>query len=232
MSHDHHMEMMTTNGYEGHDNISSMDYNTPSSLTTPSYVDHGDHGQHTATNAAVMDHGQHNMQGGSHMMSTFFHTGCDETILFEFWKIDSIGGLLGSMIGIFLMAMLYEGLKVLREYLLQRTLKHGPSHHHSFDNSTGLRVPLADGHNGGDTPEGSTATDTVRTFLRPHPFSVSHTLQTFLHMVQIFISYLLMLIFMTYNVWLALAVILGAGAGYFVSGWRKQTIVDINEHCH
>lgn len=56
--------------------------------------------------------------------------------------------------------------------------------------------------------------------------------QSFLHMLQVFISYLLMLIFMTYNVWLALAVVLGAGAGYFLFGWRKKTIVDINEHCH
>jgi len=128
------------------------------------------------------------------------------------------------------MAMLYEGLKVLREYLLQRTLIHEPSHYRL--DSNGLRVPLANNGTGNETPDGSTANDTVRTFLRPHPFSLSHTFQTCLHMLQVFISYLLMLIFMTYNVWLALAVILGAGAGYFVFGWRKKTIVDINEHCH
>lgn len=43
-----------------------------------------------------------------------FHFGVDETILFEFWKIDSVGGLIGSMIGIFILAMLYEGLKYWR----------------------------------------------------------------------------------------------------------------------
>jgi len=216
MAHDH----------MGHMDMDGMEHNTPSLLTSsPTSMDHSQQGEMS------MDHSQHNM-GGEHMMSMYFHLGCTETILFSFWKIDSIGGLIGSMIGIFLMAMLYEGLKVLREYLLQRTLIHEPSHphHHRLDNGNGLRTPLGGGN---DTPDGSSTNETsTKTFLRPHPFSFSHTLQTVLHMVQIFISYLLMLIFMTYNVWLSLAVILGAGVGYFVFGWRKRTIVDINEHCH
>lgn len=59
-----------------------------------------------------------------------------------------------------------------------------------------------------------------------------HTWQTVLHVVQVILSYLLMLIFMTYNVWLCLAVVLGAGAGYFFFGWKKSLVVDITEHCH
>lgn len=43
-----------------------------------------------------------------------FHFGYEETILFEFWKISTIGGLIGSMVGIFILAMLYEGLKYFR----------------------------------------------------------------------------------------------------------------------
>ncbi|PSN45147.1 hypothetical protein C0J52_03924 [Blattella germanica] len=42
--------------------------------------------------------------------SLAFHGGYKETILFYFWKIDSVGGIIGSMIGVFLMAALYEGL--------------------------------------------------------------------------------------------------------------------------
>jgi copper transporter 1 len=62
--------------------------------------------------------------------------------------------------------------------------------------------------------------------------SVSHMLQTFLHMFQFLISYLLMLVFMTYNVYLCIAVVIGAGVGYFLFGWYKSTVVDITEHCH
>jgi copper transporter 1 len=43
-----------------------------------------------------------------------FHTGYCETVLFDSWKVSSVGGLIGSMIGIFIMAALYEGLKYYR----------------------------------------------------------------------------------------------------------------------
>jgi copper transporter 1 len=67
---------------------------------------------------------------------------------------------------------------------------------------------------------------------RVRMISLMHTWQTTLHIVQVILSYFLMLIFMTYNVWLCLAVVLGAGAGYFFFGWKKSLVVDITEHCH
>ena len=62
--------------------------------------------------------------------------------------------------------------------------------------------------------------------------SAAHAIQTFLHIVQVVVSYFLMLIFMTYNGWLCIAVALGAGTGYFVFSWKRAVVVDINEHCH
>lgn len=41
-----------------------------------------------------------------------------------------------------------------------------------------------------------------------------HLFQTFLHILQVFVGYVLMLIVMTYNAWLGVAVLAGAGAGY------------------
>jgi len=52
-----------------------------------------------------------------------FHTGYCETVLFESWKVSSVGGLVGSMIGIFIMAALYEGLKYYRYCVQVATLK-------------------------------------------------------------------------------------------------------------
>jgi hypothetical protein len=46
------------------------------------------------------------------------------------------------------------------------------------------------------------------------------------------ISYLLMLIAMTFNTYLFLAVILGAGVGHLLFGWRRSSVIDYNEHCH
>ena len=69
-------------------------------------------------------------------------------------------------------------------------------------------------------------------YFRSRIFNWHHFLQTGLHVVQVTVSYFLMLIFMTYNVWLCLAVVLGAGFGYFVFGWMINKVVDIYEHCH
>lgn len=43
-----------------------------------------------------------------------FHFGTNETVLFDWWKFSTTSGLIYSMIGIFLMATLYEGLKYFR----------------------------------------------------------------------------------------------------------------------
>lgn len=67
---------------------------------------------------------------------------------------------------------------------------------------------------------------------RPTMLSAMHLFQTFLHILQVTLSFLLMLIFMTYNTWLCVAVVLGAALGYFLFGWKKSVIVDVTEHCH
>ncbi len=53
----------------------------------------------------------------------YFHGGMNETILFEFWKISDEGGLIASMIGIFLLAFFYEALKFYREHLYRHSFK-------------------------------------------------------------------------------------------------------------
>ncbi len=57
-------------------------------------------------------------------------------------------------------------------------------------------------------------------------------IQTLLHIIQMALSYALMLIAMTYNTYLLIAVILGAGLGHFLFGWRRSSVLDHNEHCH
>ncbi|KAK9299826.1 hypothetical protein QLX08_007278 [Tetragonisca angustula] len=54
-------------------------------------------------------------------------------------------------------------------------------------------------------------------------FSRMHILQTVVHVIQLVIGYFLMLIFMTYNAWLCIAVALGAALGYWVFSWEKSS---------
>lgn len=61
-----------------------------------------------------------------------------------------------------------------------------------------------------------------------------HIVVSLLHVVQVGAAYLLMLVAMTYNGWLFLAVCFGAGLGYYLFG-KCRNISDFksqSEHCH
>ncbi|KAK6636936.1 hypothetical protein RUM43_010600 [Polyplax serrata] len=160
-----------------------------------------------------------------HGMSMEFHFGYTETILFHSWKINSVGGLIGSMFGIILMAALYEGLKYYREYLFWKTYN---SLQYKSVRFPGDKVVES-------SSEGNKIVHLVGEVIHKQPpsmWNLMHAYQTFLQAVQMVLSYFLMLIFMTYNVWLCMAVILGATIGYFLFGWKKSVVVDVTEHCH
>lgn len=148
-----------------------------------------------------------------HMMKMYFHFGVDETVLFSGWKISTVGGMVASVIGIFIMGMLYEGLKYFREFLFKQ-----------YVSNIQFSTVAITGESG--------RVSQVHKVEKHKMLSWAHAIQTTLHIIQIIVSYFLMLIFMTYNVWLCLAVVLGAGVGYFIFGWKKASVVDITEHCH
>lgn len=44
----------------------------------------------------------------------YFTAGYEAIILFKGWDVQTVGAMVGSCIGVFLMAILYEGLKYFR----------------------------------------------------------------------------------------------------------------------
>ncbi len=54
------------------------------------------------------------------MMTMYFHGGYNEVILFDFWRINSVAGLVGSMIGIMVMAVAYEAVKFSKESVFRK----------------------------------------------------------------------------------------------------------------
>ncbi|XP_037284496.2 copper transporter 1A [Rhipicephalus microplus] len=178
-------------------------------MSTPMHHPSADASSHAHNHGDGSSHGSLDMH-----MAMYFHTGFTETILFKDWAVSSVAGMVGSVVGVFFMAALYEALKYFREHLFRL---HFSSMSYSSVSVTGR--------------DGRTLTE-VHQIVRNRIVSWPHLLQTFLHMVQMVISYFLMLIFMTYNVWLCLGVILGAGCGYFIFGWKKATVVDVTDHCH
>lgn len=118
-----------------------------------------------------------------------------------------------ACIGFFLMAVLYEALKFYREDLL---LKSQQANQTVVKNS-----------------DGEVTRRSVKLSPLQEMLSGPHLVQTLLHILQVFTSYILMLIIMLCNLWLVLAICLGAAVGYFLFGWmRKTSCNDMGECCY
>ncbi|XP_051552168.1 high affinity copper uptake protein 1-like [Myxocyprinus asiaticus] len=181
-----------------------------------SHTHHNHHNDMTMSPPITDSHGDHEHPDTGHMMMqmTFYLGYKNVELLFAWLVINTPGEMAGACIGVFLLAVFYEGLKIGREVLLRR-------------NQVNVRynsmpVPGADG---------TILMETHKT-VGQRMLSVAHLLQTVLHIIQVVVSYFLMLVFMTYNGYLCIAVAAGAGFGYFIFSWKKAVVVDITEHCH
>ncbi|NWH96345.1 COPT1 protein, partial [Aegithalos caudatus] len=157
----------------------------------------------------------HGHQPDMMMMAMTFHFSCENVpLLFSGLTINSPGEMAGAFVAVFFLAMFYEGLKIARECLLRKS--------QVSIRYNSMPVP---------GPNGTILMETHKT-VGQQMLSLPHLLQTVLHIIQVVVSYFLMLIFMTYNGYLCIAVAAGAGTGYFFFSWKKAVVVDITEHCH
>ncbi|XP_072287500.1 high affinity copper uptake protein 1 isoform X2 [Pyxicephalus adspersus] len=185
-------------------NKSTMDHTHHEMTTSDPHAGH-----HSPTSA------HHGGGGGMHMMHMTFYFGYENVeVLFTGLVINSAGEMAGAFVAVFLLAILYEGLKIARESLLRKS--------QVSIRYNSMPVP---------GPNGTTLMETHKT-VGQQMLSIPHIFQTFLHIIQVVVSYFLMLIFMTYNAYLCIAVAAGAGTGYFLFSWKKAVVVDITEHCH
>ncbi|CAC5419245.1 SLC31A1 [Mytilus coruscus] len=232
MNHMHHM------------GTTEMDHSGMDHNTMGGGMDHNMGGMDN--NIGGMDHSMHmnTTKCGEGMMGMmmYFHTGTCEHVLFKEALVSTAGEMVGACIVIFILALIYEGLKVFREHLLRKALTPNYSSEATISKYTHtstdtMVIDPQSAKSNGQTVEKLADGIEYRKFTQDkikgqQIISTSHFIQTILHVVQVFISYCLMLAFMTYNVWLCVAVILGAGTGYFMFGWKRAVVVDVNEHCH
>jgi len=216
-----HGDHSSHEGMQGHSSMdhSSMDHSGHNMMATTGAPSAMDHMSHDSMPAASM--GGHDMMG----MKMFFHFDLGDTVLFEGWKMETTVSTLGACLVFFLLAAFYEGLKCYREYLLKRGISQrrypvavisGESLSHACENVT---EPFPNGANNRRTNVSKM-------------FSKAHIIQSTLHILQVATSYALMLGFMTFNGFLCISILVGAGFGYFIFCWRKCTVVDVTEHCH
>lgn len=150
------------------------------------------------------------------MMQMVFYAGVDTTVLVSSWKTKNVGQLLGTCICWFIIAMLHHGTKRLRRSIARR-----------FETrmSVGGFSKLQDRESTGagsiaHSPESTIVVEAAGWRCK----LLHHLLQSLIQLVQTTTSFILMLVFMTYNVWLALAIVLGDMVGYLVFSYDTVVI--------
>ncbi|XP_075254486.1 protein SLC31A2-like [Convolutriloba macropyga] len=142
-----------------------------------------------------VDTNDHHTDSDIHLMQ--FYIGKRATILWERWETTKTWELVLSCFFWCFVAVGYEALKAGRDLVPRLMSRVKPT--------------------GSKDISGDSCPQTR------HHLSGEHLIQTFLHFLQSSISYLLMLVVMTFNMWLFFSVILGLTVGYFLFGqWKTE----------
>ncbi|KAF8971217.1 copper transporter [Flammula alnicola] len=173
-----------------------------------------------------MDHGGH---GGHDMpttprckMSMLWNTNIIDTcVVFEGWHIHTRTAFFWSFIAIVALGVLYEYLRV-----FQRKL----DHHIALSLQKGKSRGRGDsrGGSGRNTPEGNRNLEEYgllsgdrilnSSFTGTPVPAASRGLRAAVYGITVFLSFFLMLVFMTYNAYLIAAVVFGATLGHYIFG--------------
>uniref|UniRef100_A0A336M467 Copper transport protein n=1 Tax=Culicoides sonorensis TaxID=179676 RepID=A0A336M467_CULSO len=146
----------------------------------------------------------HGRENGGCDMIMLFHGGVCETIFFNSWTTHTLGPFIGTAIAIFFLTILHEGLKFLRERY--------------YDEERRM--------------ERSLPRDDRRKTFSSFLCNKYHLVQTLMHFIQVTLAYALMLIYMNFNYYQCLAILLGFAVGYFIFGWAQKSTTDTNDCCY
>ncbi|KAK7095183.1 high affinity copper uptake protein 1-like [Littorina saxatilis] len=155
-------------------------------------------------------------------MDTYFFTRVNiSNLLFEDLNINNTKELVGACAIIFIATVIFEAIKTVKVYISLRLNENPLAGVQNLQEPHSLEV----------TPRSHD--DVILLSSLHFPVTVRqirirkiglHILDSLVQMVNFFYGYLLMLVVMTYSVWLTVAVIVGCGAGYFIFGAIGQTL--------
>ncbi|XP_056395138.1 protein SLC31A2 isoform X2 [Hyla sarda] len=147
------------------------------------------------------------------------------TLLFDFWMVQTLAGLVVSFVVVLLLTVLYEISKVWKSNLLTRVLQTLP-----LTPDSALCPPLMSDTEA-NTPAGSDTSlgpdplfpgeDSAPSVQFPpsstYRWWLLHSSLALLHTAQVFLGYVVMLCVMSYNAAIFIAVVLGSALGYYMA---------------
>ncbi|VIO93484.1 Ctr copper transporter family protein [Brugia malayi] len=164
------------------------------------------------------------------MNSMVLHFTKHEFILVNFWKTGTVLGLSVSVLIVFLLSVLYEAVKALRLYFARNravelqnrriqsniVIRESSEHIDSVSTEMISYSPILGF-------SGFRALKQLFTFYR--------IVQSSLYFAQILLAYTLMLIAMTFNVWIILGIVFGEATGYFLFSEEPNSNENIETSC-
>ncbi|KAH7727152.1 Protein F31E8.4 [Aphelenchoides avenae] len=136
----------------------------------------------------------------------FLHFGEREYILMSFWKSGTAFGMVGSVLIIALISILHEAVLGLR-YFLDRECLYEQLERQSRES---LHRTRSESSLGSSISVGKLKKEFKKVFTK------QRTVQALLYAAQWLLFYVLILVIVTFNVWLILAVVFGKAIGYFI----------------
>ncbi|KAI9292391.1 Ctr copper transporter [Neoconidiobolus thromboides FSU 785] len=177
-----------------------------------------------------MDHSMHNMpksggmnHGECSMKMTINADVENICVLFDFWRINGALSMVLSCLIIFILGIGYEYLRSLSQNWQERIERS----YRVLANSEPESIHLEDSYDPLTSPrllQDESLEDTINIKSR-FPLSI-------IYAIQVFYSFMLMLIFMTYNIYLMLAVTFGALFGHFFISAFKPLSASRSFACH
>lgn len=147
-------------------------------------MDHSNMAGMDHSNMAGMDHSNMAGMSGMHGMKMWFHFGANEIILFPSWIVHNGGSMVWTCGVILAFCFVMEAIRWLRLYVRLGVAAAGGRRRKRAAGVAGVRLG------------------------RPQ-ITLGMCLDSVLHAFQLWLSYVLMLLFMTYNLWICFAVVLG-----------------------
>jgi len=154
-----------------------------------------------------MGHGGMNMPHRCSMNMLFTWSTQDLCIVFRGWHVTGTFSLIWTLLAIVALSAGYEAVRELSR---------------RYESETAIRLEdMPHGHVDGHTHESSSLLWPGRT--RAQVERSSKIYKAALYGIQVFYSFFIMLLFMTYNGWVMLAVAVGAFVGYLLFGQGSST---------